>query len=43
MCIGTLLLALRCVAEALNKYLELAPNGQHANDAKAILQAVAQK
>jgi tetratricopeptide (TPR) repeat protein len=29
--------------EALNKYLELDPNGQHANDAKSILQAAAQK
>jgi hypothetical protein len=29
--------------EALNKYLELDSNGQDANDAKSILQAVAQK
>jgi Tetratricopeptide repeat len=33
----------KTAVEALNKYLELAPNGQHATDAKTILQAVAQK
>jgi tetratricopeptide (TPR) repeat protein len=33
----------KTAVEALNKYLELDPNGQHANDAKTILQAVAQK
>ncbi|HEY6305750.1 MAG TPA: tetratricopeptide repeat protein [Candidatus Angelobacter sp.] len=33
----------KVAVEALNKYLELDPNGQHANDAKSILQAVAQK
>ncbi len=30
-------------AEALNKYLELAPDGPHANDAKAMLQAIGAK
>jgi hypothetical protein len=29
--------------EALNKYLELAPNGQHADDAKSLLKAAAAK
>jgi tetratricopeptide (TPR) repeat protein len=33
----------KTAVEALNKYLELDPNGQHANDAKTILKAVAQK
>ena len=33
----------KTAVEALNKYLELDPNGQHANDAKSILQAAAQK
>lgn len=30
-------------AEALNKYLELAPDGPHANDVKAMLQAIGAK
>lgn len=30
-------------AEALNKYLELSPDGPHANDAKAMLQAIGAK
>jgi len=30
-------------AEALNKYLELAPDGPHANDSKAMLQAIGAK
>jgi tetratricopeptide (TPR) repeat protein len=30
-------------SEALNKYLELAPDGPHANDVKAMLQAIGAK
>jgi hypothetical protein len=30
-------------AEALNKYLELAPDGQHANDVKQMLTAIGAK
>jgi tetratricopeptide (TPR) repeat protein len=33
----------KSAVEALNKYLELDPNGQHANDAKTILKAAGQK
>lgn len=33
----------KVAVEALNKYLELDPNGQHASEAKSILQTVAQK
>lgn len=33
----------KTVVEALNKYLQLDPNGQHASEAKSILQTAAQK